>query len=182
MAMHKKLVAALLAVTSVVAFGASPASAHGRHDGHGSKGTTTVNTASVSWTITDERCSKVPDGTVINGSGMLVDKITVRTGRDGTLTNIVDSHADGTAVDQNGNEYKWRYDNSSKVTNSASEPADFRGVMVDTFRLHGDGPIRLRNGFVADFHFSPTGFEILPRSSYGDPFDFPSGGGNCDPL
>ena len=181
------LVAAIIAIVGAPA---GPASAHGGHNGRGGHVDQNkdfdveVNRTSVSWTIADGQCSLLPAGTVITGTGTLLDKVTTRNRRDGTMSITFDDHASGTATDQNGNVYEWRYDNDLKQANTIANPNFYTGRMTDSFRLRGGGPLHLSNGFVANIEEDRTAgtFVINPLSSYGDPFNFPNGPNRCDPL
>lgn len=178
------LLATFLGVSS------SPATAHGGHNGQAAKvdknkaKDVQVYTSSVIWTLTDSQCSYLPTGTVVTGTGTLVDEVTTKLNRDGSVSITYDDLATGTATDQVGNVYQWRYDNLLRHANSVASPNVFRGRMIDSFRLSGDGPIRLNNGFVANTVDDRTAgtFTLDPVSSRGDPFTFPSGPGRCDPL
>ena len=146
-----------------------------------------VNVFPANWTLTSAQCSLLPPGTTLTGSGTLTDKKSTET-EHGTIEEIYDDFASGTAVDQNGKTYSWTYDNYVKVENDDDNQTLFTGRMSDTFRLKGTGSnkgrIKLRNGFdatVVDDRLAGT-FEINPKSSYGDPFNFPLGPGRCDPL
>jgi hypothetical protein len=151
------------------------ASAHG-NDGDGE---------AVTWTLSWENCSMVPHGTVVEGTGE-IDRGFSTTTRRGITTERFDDRAEGTATDQDGNTYTWTYRNTLTVKNTAGEPDVFSGRMADRFRLSGDGPIKLSNGFRADYvedrSTDPWTWGIYPRSSYGDPFNFPTGPNRCDPL
>jgi hypothetical protein len=163
--------AAILAMSSV-GFITTPAEA-----------SVVVNTFPVTWVL--QGCSQLPPGTILDGTGTLVDKVTTLTNGDVTSTKN-DDHAKGTAVDRaTGKVYKWTYDNVLEVKSIASHPHLLAGEMTDKFRLSGDGPLRLRNGFAAVYVEDKLAgtFGIYPESAYGDPFDFPSGTTpHCDPL
>jgi hypothetical protein len=178
--MKMKRIAMVLAAAALVVGTAAPASAgQGHGPGHGA---TVVNTP-VTWTLTSSGCSKMPPGTTLNGSGTRTDIFKERN-HNGVTALSVDSHAEGAAHDQDGNAYTWTYDLHGHARNTMQAPGVFNGIAVDAFRLSGDGPIRLRNGFVArtvEDRVAGT-FAFNEISSYGDPFNFPSGPGRCDPL
>ena len=178
--MRMKRIALVLAAAGLVVGTAGPASAGGSH---GPRHGGTVVTTPVSWTITNASCSKVPPGAAITGSGTLTDIINEHND-DGVTAVRVDSHATGIAQDQDGNAYTWTYDLRLRSKNTVAAPDVYTGVAVDSFRMSGEGPLRLRNGFVArivDDRLAGT-FAINPISSHGDPFDFPYGPNRCDPL
>ena len=56
--------------------------------------------------------------------------------------------------------------------------------MTDAFVLAGSGPAHLNNGFVGHFVSDFSSFFTVPEliSSHGDPLDFVTGEGHCDPL
>jgi hypothetical protein len=171
------------AASAVVAATLSPAmvSAQPFHSSAPVK-TTTVNPAT--WTMTSDNCPNLPAGTVLTATGSFREVRTVTVGQ-GATTDNDDSESIGYATDQNGNWYRWTYKNTSGLKNSVAAPNVFTGWMKDSFRLgKGSGPLRLENGFVADIvdNRDTGAFSITPRSSYGDPFNFPYGPGKCDPL
>ncbi len=171
LALAATLLIAPMALTEV-------ASADGKHGGK----TSTTTTSAVGWTLESANCSTLPPGTTITGSGELTSKKTERTKRGVTSLKFAD-HAEGTATDQNGNTYRWTYDNELSMENAPDWPLLFHGEMTDVFRLTG-GPIQLSNGFEAvtvEDQGAGT-FAIYPESSYGDPFNFPTGPNRCDPL
>jgi hypothetical protein len=137
----------------------------------------------VTWTMDSTGCSLLPAGTVLNAAGVLYPEFTSKT-KKGVTTEHFDDHAEGTATDQNGVVYTWTYDNELTERNSANSPTLFSGKMTDKFRLKTQGATVLSNGFEAIYVEDRVGgtFGIYPTSSYGDPFQFPSGPGRCDPL
>ena len=141
----------------------------------------------VSFVMTSAQCPHLPPGTTITGTGTEKSIEHVTTDRKGitTIHNVTHSH--GTAKDQAGNTYVFNYANSFRISNSATSPAVFSGLMIDAFSLAGRGPARLHNGFIAVFTLEfgttpePTArFQEL--HSRGDPIDFDTGEARCDPL
>ncbi len=128
-------------------------------------------------------CSLVPEGTILVGKGVLSTWLRTKT-RDGVTTEYGRGHGVGTAVDQDGNTYNWEYEHEAESANAEVAPTLFHGTFDDAFRLSGNGPIELRNGFEAvqteDRGVGTFGF--YPEHAYGDPFQFPSGPNRCDPL
>jgi hypothetical protein len=168
-------VVAVVAVVLVLCQGTSASAAPG--------GATKV-VSDVSFVITSESCSNLPDGTTIEGSGTLKSITTTRTDANGITTVRNTSHARGTATDQDGNTYVFLYSNEFRVSNSAADPDMYSGLMTDHFSLSGPGPARLSNGFTARFTTDLvdvfTNFE--PIHAHGDPISFPEGEAHCDPL
>lgn len=136
-----------------------------------------VETFPVSFQLTSATCPNLPDGTVINGTGT-GKSITVEHAT--SLFNV--THDQGTATDQDGNQYVFSYSNTFHAS-ATSDPGVLAGRMVDHFSLSGSGPASLNNGFVANFETDfATFFAFDPISSHGDPLVFPQGDVACDPL
>jgi hypothetical protein len=134
----------------------------------------------VSFQLTSATCSYLPPGTVINGSG--TEKSITQVKQQGGVTTVSnESHAHGTATDQDGNTYVFNYSNHFSVSNTGPTDLVLSGKMEDSFSLAG-GPASLSNGFLALVHdlFELPAF--TPLNSRGDPIDFPSGAPHCDPL
>ncbi len=147
---------------------------------------TTVTHTSVSWEIVGgTNCSQLPPGAVITGEGTLTNQIVFHTGRDGLTTVHWYQIANGSATDQIGNSYRWVYKNHEDLVNSLANPLLYTGTMTDSFGLVG-GPLRFSNGFTANVtdDLGNLGgiFIAEPTSVRGDPFNFPSGPGRCDPI
>jgi hypothetical protein len=180
----QRLFIALTAVACLTIGSAQAASADDPGDhGHDHGGTTTVTPFPVQFVINESNCSMVPPGTVLTGEGTLTDTKTVRV-RDGVTIETVVTPGEGTASDQNGKHYHWKYFSTSKASNSREWTNLFSGVFDDRFSLSGDGPITLENGFTA-VTVSDTlanTFGLYPKKSYGDPFAFPTGPNRCDPV
>src|SRR5688500_18703312 len=70
-----------------------------------------IETFPVSFTMTSEMCSNLPEGTTIDGSGTMRSITTIRTNNGGVTTVMNASHAHGTATDQDGNTYVFDYSN-----------------------------------------------------------------------
>jgi hypothetical protein len=144
-----------------------------------------VETFPVSFTLTSETCSNLPEGTTITGSGMEKSITTTLINTSGVATVINATHAHGTATDQDGNVYVFDYSNEFRASNTAADPDVISGRMTDHFALSGRGPSKLNNGFVALFtaaaDFSFFGFDAV-ISEHGDPLSFPDGAAHCDPL
>jgi len=144
-----------------------------------------VETFPVSFTVTSETCSNLPDGTTITGSGSEKSITTVLIDASGVATVINATHAHGTATDQDGHVYVFNYSNEFRASNTAADPDMISGRMTDHFSLSGRGPSKLNNGFVGMFtaaaDFSFFGFDAV-ISQHGDPLSFPDGTAHCDPL
>jgi hypothetical protein len=145
----------------------------------------TVKGTPVSFTITSDACSHLPDGTTIEGSGTQTSITTTRTDAKGVTTIVNATHATGTATDEAGNAYVFNYSNEFRVSNTVADPGVFSGLMTDSFSLAGTGPARLHNGFVAELTTDFSSFFSWDvRNSRGDPIDFATGPvvHHCDPL
>jgi len=117
----------------------------------------------VAWTLTAAQCPNLPTGTTVTGTGTLQ---AVQGGR------VSNEHATGTATDQAGNVYRWSYSFRAVSRSGDSE------LFVDHFVLAGAGPATLNNGFVAVI--GPDGADVIHE--FGDPVNFETLTGICDPL
>jgi hypothetical protein len=144
-------------------------------------------TSTVSFELTSDNCSFLPNDTKVKGSGPQLSVTTERTDRRGVRTIKNATNANGTAHDQNGNTYVFHYANQYHISNTPAHPDVFSGSMTDLFVLSGPGPARIRNGFVADLttkaDLSFVFFWMHPRA-FGDPISFQPGPfvAHCDPL
>jgi hypothetical protein len=148
-------------------------------------GETEVEPASGNFEMTWEDCKHLPQGTELigTGTGTSVTRTTTHRG----ITTIENTTIiPGTATDEADNRYRYRflYTNHFRVSNTKTRPTIYSGLMEDLFLLHGRGPARLSNGFVAVY---TTDFADLARydpiHQFGDPITFPYGDGPfCDPL
>src|SRR5258708_13169115 len=94
-----------------------------------------------------------------------------RTDRAGVVHWQNTSSARGSATDNQGNSYRFKYDNDLRET--STDGVHFTGIMIDAFSQNGRGPARLDNGFVAiinETHF--TSSPPTPLSPFPDPFHF----------
>jgi hypothetical protein len=137
----------------------------------------------VTWTVSAETCSQIPDGTTIEGTGTRHTDSITRTRRNGTIVVTIEQIAIGTATGSDGHEYQWKYLNTEKVANSTDAPDRYEGTMTDLFELTG-GPLAYANGFEAEVvdDLQGTLFEADPVDVDGDPFDFEQSSGRCDPI
>ena len=178
--LKKKLGAIIIAAAAtMIATAASVVPAHAANNPSRS-----VTSHPVSWTIESANCTQIPAGTTVIGSGTITDVTTIRVDQSGVRHERTDSHAEGSAVDQDDNVYSFRYDSVATAQNSLASPQVFNGLFVDAFGLRGHGPAAMTNGFTADFTDDRNAgtFLINPRSVRGDPIAFPSGPSRCDPL
>ena len=144
---------------------------------------TTVEPFPADFVMTSATCPNLPPGTTITGTGTGTSVTKTRTDRRGITTVLNSTIAPGRAVDQAGNRYRFLYSNQFAVTNTRSDPALFSGRMVDLFVLQGNGPARLRNGFLANITTDlGEQFTFDPIFAFGDPIDFETGAARCDPL
>jgi hypothetical protein len=183
--MKRLVLAVAVAVVGITTIGVAPASAHA--------GDTTTNTFPVSFVMSSATCANLPAGTTINGTGIEKSTTTTRTGRDGVTTVKNSTRADGTAVDQDGNTYRFIYINKFRVNNTVAAPGTFTGRMTDVFKLStakseesdddDHGQAILSNGFLANITTDLAAFfSFDPIRSNGDPIDFITGAAHCDPL
>ena len=133
--------------------------------------------------LTSDVCPNLPPGTTVTGTGTETSVTKERTDRSGITTVLNSTIIPGRARDQAGNRYRFLYSNQFSVSNSKAEPGIFTGKMVDLFVMNGNGPADLGNGFLArittDFG---TLFTFESIFDFGDPIDFETGAGMCDPL
>ena len=174
----KRLITAAVAVAvAVVALMLAPGSATAAAGG------ATIETFPVSFVLTSDMCSNLPDGTTITGEGTGRSITTTKTDRNGVTTVINATHSRGTATDQDGNTYVFLYSNEFRVSNTAADPGLFSGLMTDHFTVAGPGPARLSNGFTARLTTDlGSFFSFEPIHAHGDPISFPEGEAHCDPL
>ena len=132
-------------------------------------------------------CPHLPAGTTITGSGQAISVTMDSTDRGGirTIRNV--TTINGTATDQNRNNYVFHYNNEFRISNTLAQPDMFSGTMKDLFVLTGPGPVRLRNGFVAGLT-TDAGLTTVSswsvQRAFGDPILFVPGPfvARCDPL
>jgi hypothetical protein len=141
----------------------------------------TVETFPVGFVLTSATCSDLPSGTELTASGTGKSITNTRTDQDGVVIVVNSTHAHGTATDQDGNTYVFNYSNEFRAT---LDGGVYSGLMTDAFTLAGRGPAQLNNGFVGHFMSDFSTFFTVPNliSSHGDPLDFVTGEGHCDPL
>jgi hypothetical protein len=146
-------------------------------------GQITKETFDVSFELSSDYCSQIPEGTFVEGAGSMTVIINTHTNKGVTKLSIV-AQSNGSATDQDGNEYVFHYGNIYNTQNSIAEPDIYRGVMVDQFSISGGGPANLSNGFRADIveNFDALTFEVTPVWIKGDPRSFPDLAVHCDPL
>jgi hypothetical protein len=146
-------------------------------------GTTTVEPFPANFTMSWLTCPNLPEGTTIEGTGTGRSVTTTKTDRRGITTVFNSSVAPGTATDQDGNRYRFLYSNQFRVSNTTADRDLYSGFMVDLFVLKGDGPARLRNGFLARITTDLGDlFTFDPIFAFGDPINFATGEAVCDPL
>lgn len=134
----------------------------------------------VSFVLTSDTCSRLPEGTTITGKGTGTS-ITTDRWSNGTRIVINATQSTGTAGDQSGNRYRFSYSNSFRVSKQSG--ALFSGTMLDVFVLVGRGPANLSNGFVARVTTDlKNRWSYHPIQAWGDPISFPKGKTHCDPL
>jgi hypothetical protein len=144
--------------------------------------TVTVERFPADFVLSWQTCPNLPAGTTVTGTGTGTSITTERTARGITRVSNT-SFAFGRATDQAGNSYRFLYSNRFRVANTTATPGLYSGVMVDLFVLRGNGPVSLRNGFVARITTDlGESFTFDPISEFGNPLDFATGQTRCDPL
>lgn len=143
----------------------------------------THTTQAVTWTLDAAKCTQMPPGMKIDGTGTLHLTAGVKTDKDGRTTLTEVGVATGTADDGHGNTFTWVYRNRNRAKNSASAPEIYVGTMSDSFALTGT-TLRFDNGFEAGLtrNFAFSEMKLTPTKVWGDPFDFDKTEGRCDPL
>jgi hypothetical protein len=171
----KRLFAAAVAIVALLLLPGSAAATGGE---------TTIEQVPGDFVLTSADCVHLPKDTTITGSGTGKSITRTRTDRRGITTIANSTITPGTATDQDGNTYRFLYRNKFRVSNTAANPKQFSGLMVDLFLLSGRGPAKLRNGFLAVFTTNFADFSRYDEiHSFGDPITFPTGvGPHCDPL
>lgn len=143
---------------------------------------TTVERFPADFVLSWETCPNLPTGTTVTGTGTGTSVTKTKTDRHGTTTVFNSSIAPGRATDQAGNRYRFLYSNQFLVSKTRSESL-FSGRMVDLFVVEGNGPARLRNGFLANITTDLGDlFTFDPIFEFGDPINFTTGAVECDPL
>ena len=173
--------------TIVLAFGGTASAQN--DDNHG----WTVSTSSegpIPFTIVagngPNECPNLPAGVTVSGSAFINHVVKTRIDRGGILHVIDRAESNGVATG-NGNTYQYSYDNVVRAKNSLSDQSTIVGTMKDAFTLKLGHRTVLHNGFLAHGTFGPgapggLGFYLVPIYEFGDPFNFPNGGGRCDPI
>ena len=145
--------------------------------------TKTVEPFPADFTLSSQTCPNLPEGTTITGTGTGRSVTITKTDRRGITTVFNSTIAPGTATDQDHNRYRFLYSNQFRVSNTTADPDTYTGIMVDLFLLHGNGPARLKNGFVANITTDLGDlFTFDPILAFGDPINFATGEAICDPL
>ncbi len=146
-------------------------------------GTTTIEPFPADFTLSWKDCPNLPEGTTITGTGTGRSVTKTKTDHHGITTVFNSSIARSRATDQDGNSYRFLYFNQFRVSNTIANPALYSGLMVDLFLLKGNGPARLRNGFLARITTDlGESFTYDPIHEFGDPLNFTTGEAMCDPL
>ena len=126
------------------------------------------------FTIAKGQCSQLPGGLELQGVGLERTK-TVVEDEDGSVTYFLSSTITGTATDNAGGTYTFRYQLQFR------KPVQLPGsaIVTDTFNLTGTGAASglstlFRARVTLDAGANPIAFAVLEQS--GNPF------GGCDPL
>ena len=116
--MLKRLtVATGLSVALLFGVGAT-ASAHGNDR--------TTDTFDVSFTMSSDHCSQLPDGVTVEGAGTMTVVVKSRTDPAGVNHLTIDARSTGEATDNQGNTYRFRYTNLYRTENTVGEPDVYR--------------------------------------------------------
>lgn len=135
------------------------------------------------WTVTSANCNQLPDGMSLHGTGTFTVIDNVVELPNGTTRWTGTGIAEGTAVDNLGNSYTWKYVNHWQERTSQAEPEVFRGSTVDHFQVIGSGPAAYFTGFKAAIEEQLGVYVVFtPDWVVGDPFDFDAPSGRCDPI
>jgi hypothetical protein len=121
-------------------------------------------------------CSTVT-ATTATMNGLYRFVVTTTRNPDGTYTTRIQSEAHGTAVDNNGVQYVFNYNNHEQDVHSSPEDAPpFLGVVTDRFGLTSKGSApNLKVSFQEAFSIDADGNGTLLSGVFkGDP--------NCDPI
>lgn len=174
--------------TLVVAFGGT-ASAHNDHDNGWT--VSTFSEGPIAFSIVagngPNECPNLPAGVTVTGSAIIDHVVKSRIDRGGIKHVIDRAESNGVATDNANKTYRYSYDNVVRAKNSLADPDTIVGTMTDAFSLKLRHRTVLRNGFIANGTFGPgapggLGFYLVPIAEFGDPFNFPNGGGRCDPI
>ena len=178
----RRLLLASMALAAM-AVGAGVAVADGGGDGNGFR-VIFSSEGPTDWVITGAACSTIPDDAVITGTGTNSLVIKERINQDGTATLMFTGKARGTAVDQDGNSYRWSYNNHERATNTLAAPDVYVGPITDSFVLSGQGPLRIRASFLGTIteNLGLGTFAIVPTKVIGDPINFATNESHCDPI
>jgi hypothetical protein len=173
--------------TLVLTFGGT---ASARNDGDNGWTVSTFSDGPINFSIVGgngpNECPNLPAGVTVSGTAIIDHVVKSRVDRAGILHVIDRAESNGVATN-NGTTYRYSYDNVVLAKNSLADPDTIVGIMIDAFTLKLQHQTVLRNGFIANGTFGPgapggLGFYLVPIHEFGDPFNFPNGGGRCDPI
>ncbi len=165
-------IALVLAIPAPNVYAASQAAAASRK-----------NAVTVNWTLPAGQCPSLPPGLILSGSGERHQVINEKTGNDGSRTVIINDVVNGTAWDNEGGAYHFKYTNHSTDVSSTGG-GTHQISMVDSFVLNGKGSAKHMNvGFNWSWTYQDGAgpFDVIPlvnlvqNSTRGDPL-------LCDPL
>ena len=155
-------------VVAVVAF-ATPASALAA----GNAGSTTVYTEPIAFTLAAGVCPALPEELSIDFSGTVHGHLHVSTDANGIVHVNWPDTITGTAVDSEGNTYRFNYTNV-QIVRDAGLPIEV--TITDHFNLVGNGAAnQLHTFFVLRLLITAEGEEEIVFSTHGDP-------GPCDAI
>ena len=144
----------------------------------------TVDTFPVSFSMSSDHCSEMPEGSTVDGAGTMTVVVNTHTDKSGVTRINGTAQAWGVAQDGDGNQYQFHYANIYRASNSSENPDEYHGTMVDQFQISGSGPIHVSNGFRGTTveNFAAGTFSVDPIWIKGDPRTFPDLAVRCDPL
>lgn len=169
-------IVSLTAAVGIVLLGASPALARSHINAQ-----STLNEP-VTWTLAPGLCPSLPADLVLSGSGERHKVTNTKANADGSISVLINDLVTGTATDNQGGTYHFKYTNHS--IDSISAGGAHQISMVDSFVLNGDGSAKHMNiGFNWSWSYhDPNGpFDVIPlanlvqQSTRGEPL-------LCDPL
>jgi hypothetical protein len=159
----------VLALVVVVVALAAPASALGA----GNAGSTTVYSEPIAFTLDAGVCPALPEELSIDFTGTVHGHIHVSTDANGVVHVSWPDTITGTAVDSEGNTYRFNYTNVL-IVRDAGLPIEV--TITDHFNLVGNGAAnQLHTFFVLRLLITAEGEEEIVFSTHGDP-------GPCDAI
>jgi len=120
----------------------------------------------VTWTLAAGICPSLPPDLLLSGSGERHKVSTTKVNADGSIQVLINDLVTGTATDNQGGAYRFKYTNHS--IDIATAGGVHRISMEDSFVMNGQGSADHMNiGFNWDWTYSsPSGpFDVLPLAN-----------------